>query len=1809
MNSPEPLVKVLSPQQIIERKTSNEIEVYRSGRGKSSIHQSARNLSQNVSDDYGNRFLVELIQNAHDAHSSGTQDGQIAVVFTPDEGAFGCLYVANRGNGFSEKNFRALTNIALSSKPVNESIGNKGLGFRSVLQICQWPEIYSVSERGPCGDFDGYCFRFADSSDLSSFIKGPDAQELADEILQTMPCWYLPVYAAERPGLVSRFAAEKYASVVRLPLDSGKARDLVLEQFDALVSREHPLHLFLDRIASIQLEREPGKVELLRRDVTDQWSLSPELVVERVAVGSDDYLVALYDLNQDNFRKTLDLSIARKEIPESWKQWQGKAQVSIAVRLGVSVGGGLMYCFLPLGSEGKAPFAGYINANFYTKMDRRAVNDGVGLNRYFIETAARLSCVLIQFLIEKDLPEAPGAVVDLLCWSSPYSTVVKTALGQVSAGLRGRPLLPTQQKQGGIRWSSPAETIIWDAPRDSCFSGKTVSRLADAPILADSLSEAQRASLQQFFLAEGINFRPSASMLASWAEQIAADLLEGNAPVERWADFYDEIAHHFRFDASPLFGRRFLLSVNRELIASELGEQSGRRRRAADVYFPPVMTGDSDSDENSEGNQLPLEELPAELQKGFALLNRDIPWSNDRGGHRPCRSFFLAEKLVREYDTSDVIRTLAGITQSDATERIKEQALRWAFRFWSSGRSLAEKETRAAGLFVPTRGGWRSADSSMFGTGWASCTNGKRLESFVKSASNMASEFAEQYTCFLPSFSDWIAKTGGEGNWVRFLSAAGVRDHLQPIGGDRIVRDGSPASLAYTLAHSVAGLSEESRALWSRALAARASQARFSTTQYRSELTPWRMPGLNQLDLLTNDLRKEYAIQVIKAIAGLQEGHLKFRVFRPGNPSSGPVPEFWPTPLSTLLKEACWLPVTQQGSNSLRFVRPGDAWYFNAEDEAAPRFMELIAPTIAKVIDEATYERLRQLAGLRALNDPRDCMPALSAYTEVARLGLNEPRDVRRFRELFDHVWSQVAPLNVGVEIEALPVLVGERIAAFQLEAGEETSDQPITRTGYFIDTADAAKQQLVNELGLPAFVFGQSVSEHTWGWLDVLASGQFARLSTERLDVVVDGVDFDSAVSPPLLSEIFGPWIVDFILCTAEHKGGAFFQATQSVLGKVRHAAMSLRIHTGKRVQISMSGAVRELPAAAHSAVVLWPPEGAVLIAQTENETLDLKALSTYAGQLAVALGYPVLGSALDAALLRMSSQVQDYETVPPDDEDIAIVLGISVAAVDQTRLYVRADLRAHLPLAALLAAVLGEKEALEQLLAFASDEQPPEDAVHASLLPVANKLSLDFKVLLDRLGASSTPKELTEEFSLSLSDVNRAIREHFPEFKPLSYEVSHRRQFKAYLTNNSTRYTQLLRAAYLSKFDEGETLKEYVRLRDELPKLEPAGEWFESYDDLPEDLLHAHICAWLESAQVPIEAEDSELPTLAEGRQINGKQLRDFWLRFGKVLSAWVRHSGQSISATLRSVWLDPTSSVAEYLTLAHKDGWLDFRLLDESAICQRLVNYGIWPTGKPLSTELGDWGISEDAIRASAAQIDAERENARQRRLKLNVNGAELLATQDNYSNLVAAVTEHFGTVTGLASTGAANQKLADVEDPRPGGTGGGSGATGGNKREPRSPDIGLSDDQRQAVGLIGELYAKEWIRRFYREKHKLELDDSCWVSGYSNAVLNTDFGNDKLGYDFIVRLKTVTHYYEVKASIGDSRVFEMGPTEIAAAHKFRADKDHRYRVLYVSNATDHKRMKITLLPNPFSKEGGRSLRAVGRGSVTFEFKYEV
>ena len=65
--------------------------------------------------------------------------------------------IGNSGHPFCLKDFEGLCQLGQSPKDPNESIGNKGLGFRSVLEVSTCPEIWSTT---PTGGGTSFVFRF-----------------------------------------------------------------------------------------------------------------------------------------------------------------------------------------------------------------------------------------------------------------------------------------------------------------------------------------------------------------------------------------------------------------------------------------------------------------------------------------------------------------------------------------------------------------------------------------------------------------------------------------------------------------------------------------------------------------------------------------------------------------------------------------------------------------------------------------------------------------------------------------------------------------------------------------------------------------------------------------------------------------------------------------------------------------------------------------------------------------------------------------------------------------------------------------------------------------------------------------------------------------------------------------------------------------------------------------------------------------------------------------------------------------------------------------------------------------------------------------------------------------------------------------------------------------------------------------------------------------------------------------------------------------------------------------------------------------
>ncbi|MHB1170817.1 MAG: sacsin N-terminal ATP-binding-like domain-containing protein, partial [Longimicrobiales bacterium] len=98
------------------------------------------NHERNISDAYRGRQLLELIQNADDAGDGFAEERRLLVRLTD-----GLLIVANSGHPFSEDGIQSLIVSDVSPKKLSRSrfIGNKGLGFRSVLTWSRAPAVFS----------------------------------------------------------------------------------------------------------------------------------------------------------------------------------------------------------------------------------------------------------------------------------------------------------------------------------------------------------------------------------------------------------------------------------------------------------------------------------------------------------------------------------------------------------------------------------------------------------------------------------------------------------------------------------------------------------------------------------------------------------------------------------------------------------------------------------------------------------------------------------------------------------------------------------------------------------------------------------------------------------------------------------------------------------------------------------------------------------------------------------------------------------------------------------------------------------------------------------------------------------------------------------------------------------------------------------------------------------------------------------------------------------------------------------------------------------------------------------------------------------------------------------------------------------------------------------------------------------------------------------------------------------------------------------------------------------------------------------
>ncbi len=414
-------------------------------------------LERTIANQYRGRFLLELLQNAVDAmhkHASSAATTHKAPKASPNKAENGAqnfrchieltpyaLYVANDGEAFEPEDLRGIVAMGQSTKPAGEYIGYKGLGFRSVLEISDTPEIYS----GP------YQFGFSRIGTLallaergveSDLLEGLEIPALSVPLLKAVDSPELP--ESER-AILSRLGKAGFSTIIRLPL---KPRNRLEPENDVfrvarLACQELATSrtlLFLPNITELSVKipgetpREPGSIITISKTAQRQ-TVKPENLQEQARVSRLTFKREVAALQAGNLEATplskklavspddSTSSISREdwllvetvdpvaieplqlvtELEDSTWQKLKEVNLALAFPLARMPWGGGNEVFLKRGREALPFFAHFptqessglgfaVHADFYLSASRKSIEWSVPYNRWLAGKLAEFIC-------------------------------------------------------------------------------------------------------------------------------------------------------------------------------------------------------------------------------------------------------------------------------------------------------------------------------------------------------------------------------------------------------------------------------------------------------------------------------------------------------------------------------------------------------------------------------------------------------------------------------------------------------------------------------------------------------------------------------------------------------------------------------------------------------------------------------------------------------------------------------------------------------------------------------------------------------------------------------------------------------------------------------------------------------------------------------------------------------------------------------------------------------------------------------------------------------------------------------------------------------------------------------------------------------------------------------------------------------------------------------------------------------------------------------------------------------------------------
>ncbi|MFD6115145.1 sacsin N-terminal ATP-binding-like domain-containing protein [Streptomyces yangpuensis] len=1761
---------------------------------------------------YVGRSLFELLQNGYDAHPRDRHDGRVHVLLDEAEGEWGTLYVANGGAPFTWRDVERVCELAQSSKEVGEGIGNKGVGFRSILLISDAPEIYSADPDNPLGsEMDGYCFRFAQKADVEEFLAGEDN---AHEVAAKYPPLQAPLPLDDVPATCRQLAAHGYVTIVRLPLLSEDARAEVRLRMRELAGAKVPVMLFLDRLSGLTLERratggEAGESgdrheldELHEAHERHELTRSEEpfevaqdgaghgLPVSFATVDlgpSGTFLVARGTVEKERLNSTLAKAVGSRLLDDTWQEWKRPAVVEVALPLPTPrrPRRGQIYTFLPMAEDQAAPFPGHANAPFFTTFDRTGLPPENPLNVLLLDAVAETCLAAAAVLRTVPEPAMRQLAADLVSWESEKRWAGRlgaAALRVHGSELADVPLVPVLAADGAppeAGWAPPRGTALWP---DLDLTVLTAHRAHEAGIVvADPEIGSDRLKrLATLCKALACPLEPGPEILAEYVERIVEGLplpRSSSESPEQWSALYEDLAALFEHDGHVLRGRQLLLAedctrrrTNRPRAQGEPSGQGARR----EAFFQPVRT---------EANQTEAPSVPVLLGRRLFSLHRGLVWKDrsERTGGRTARTFLEEEGLVRPYDTRGLLDHVRQALSESTDRRLRLQTLRFVFRLWQPQHSLGGTRISSLGLYVPSADGRLiRARDAIFGRGWGRASVGEDLAAVVAAGQDVSKSLKAVAGRLLAAPEEFAkrSETALE-EWRSFLLEAGVADGLVPVTPpDALSWVGQGRELSARQLVRMAKVSAEVQQQWEPYV--RWPGVLYPRTPYRG--TPaWQLPGQDVVGRLGAEARLAYARLVLHGLASWNDARFASVWTSAGSQSSRDT-EHVPTPLGAFVRDQPWLPVRGR-DRAVRFVRPADAWYCPPGLEEEPSYAPTVDHRLRHLLErEKAAMRLREML-LPTWHDPRDSGRLIAALGRLAAEGALGAEDRPAAQRANERAWRHLVrrplpalPAGARLLAESGDRLIGLPLSA--LDGGENDAEGDAGTVLYVSGERDGLTALLVRETARPLLTLPGVSAEAA----ELLAAEHPAAVRhTDDLmfTVTVDGARVDpAAMGEPLVQQL--PWLTLAVGVLSDHPARGP-RASEAELSELTSLVRSVGVHRYRSWDIELDGRPVTLPGRLGGVLPLPDPKHPLVLAPAGEPGWPETTRIVVA--VAELLGRREFGDRMRLAAHQLVSQHADLRD--PSPEELADALEVTVHQVEETRRRMDGAIGVVLERCRpFLVHLLGTDAANSLCLPLPGDIRE----FQARLEEYAAELPVPVSVFLGRARAARGTDELRRDLGIGFAELNDTLRAMSPPLEPVSHADEHEEALRAYLDLRKKELVNRLRWAVLEDFDAHRPMPDWPSVRT-LDWITAPEAWAYSVDTAGTEIVEAHVeeqLALRVGRPEPLPRSGERLP---DPGQVSSANLRTI-TGVAADLAVLVRAAGRPLPEALSGA--DPAEDVTARLAAA---GALDFRPLSPTDVVGWLAALGQWPDGMAMATDPEEHGLSEADLKRVRNKAEHDRLERERKRRSISVGGREF----DVYAGDFTALTRELdrvlqsGSAPGITAAGPLR-----FTDPRP--RTGRTQATGRTRgwQYGGGMDSGMTAAQREAIGYVGEWYAYQFLCARYPDR----MDEDGWVSGNRRKAFPGPSGDDSLGYDFRVGSGSRPYLYEVKATGGEGGRFELGESEVRAARQ-HAGND-RWRLLVVTHALTPHKVAIQMLPNPYGKRGRGRYREEG-GALRFSY----